>query len=423
MSSGTDPLRVEYADGPRELRLARQAPPPGAASFSATYIGPAGWAYDPPGREGVARVATQLLTSGAGGRDRITLARHLDRAGGTLMAHCDPESAEVTVWGPIGSTGALLQVLADAVQRPRFAAPDIERVRRQMRERQLREMAQPSSRADRELHRAIFPSGHPYRTTGMGDARSIGRLGARDIGKFHAEHFTGGGGVVVVTTPTKTPELSRTVRRLFATIPEKEPAPLSVPSVAPRRRAEVKVDLPGLSQVEVRFGGPSLARHDPAYPAAYLADEVLGGASLLSRLFTRVRSKGGLAYHASSRLEAMRFGGYWTADAGTGADRWRKVVEMLREEVARLQEEPIPASELDLVRESRLGEVALALESTSDAHELALDVAYHGLAADHWVTWPSVLRALRPADVQRAAASAIDSRYATTVVAGPLAAS
>jgi zinc protease len=420
MSRSDDPLRVEYADGPSGLRIARQAPPPGAASFSATYIGPAGWAYDAPGSEGTARVTAQLLTSGAGRRNRVEFARFLDRAGATLHSQCDPESAEVTVWGPAEGTKVLLGALADAVLRPRFEGPDLDRVRRQLVERQLREMSQPAGRAERELHRAIFPVGHPYRTTGVGDRRSARRMRRGDLVGFHARHFTGSGALVVVTAPPSGRSLFPMVRRLFAELPSGPGPRLCVPRASLRAPREVEVNLPGRSQVEVRVGGPSISRADPSYPAAYLADEVLGGATLLSRLFTRVRSKGGLAYHASSHLEAMQLGGYWVAQAGTGTDRWRKVVPMLKQEVDRVAGANIPGPELDMIRESRIGEIALALESTADAHELALDVAYYGLPGDHWVTWPAVLRTLRPADVRRAAEVALDRRKAATVVVGPL---
>ncbi len=420
MTEAHDPLRLEYARGPHELRIVRQPPAAGSVSFSATFLANAGWGYDPDGRESVARITTQLLTSGAGTRNRLQLARFLDRAGGTLSAHCDPESAELTVWGPIGSTDALLRVLADAVQRPRFETTDLERVRRQVHERQLRELAQPSPRADRELHRAVFPDGHPYRTQGLGDRRSVDRLTREDLRRFHRQHFLSDGGLLVVTSPLSTSAVTLRAHRLFEGLGGPPPAPLSVPAPSRRGPREIEVDLPGLRQVEVRLGGASIARSDPSFPAAYLADEILGGATLLSRLFSRVRSKGGLAYHASSHLEAMRHGGYWVAEAGTGGERWRKVLPMLRDEVARIAEEPIPRSELDLVRESRLGEVALALESTADAHELALDVAYHHLPEDHWVQWPSILRAVTPAEVNRAAGEALNRHRAATVVVGPI---
>ncbi len=181
------------------------------------------------------------------------------------------------------------------------------------------------------------------------------------------------------------------------------------------------MELEGRSQVEIRIGGDSIPRSDPAYPAAFLADEVLGGRAQLSRLFQRVREHGGLVYHASSELEAMRFGGYWTVGAGTGAERWEKVVPLLTRELERIRTREVPASDLREVRESAIGEVPLALETTADAHELAVEVAYHRLPADYLSRWPSLLRSVRPKEVREAAERAMDSRHAVTVLAGPLA--
>ncbi len=93
---------------------------------------------------------------------------------------------------------------------------------------------------------------------------------------------------------------------------------------------------------------------------------------------------------------------------------------MLQQEVARLRDEPVPRSELTAIRESAIGELPLSLESTSDAHDLAVDVAYNRLPADHWVRWPSVLRAVQPVEVAEAAAVAFPQRGSATVLAGPL---
>jgi len=420
MTEATDPLRVEYGAEVDGLRVVRQAPPADAASFSATYVGPGGWGFDREGREGAARLVNQLVTSAAGRYDRVELARLLDRSGATLSRQCAPESAEVTVWGPATEWERLLGILADVVLRPRFDPSDVARARRQMRERQLRESTQPASRAERELLHAVFPSGHPYRESGLGNARSLARLSRADLERFHREHYTSGEASLVVTAPARLTAVERAARRLFSGFAESHGPTLVLPPVAPPRPAERAVNLPGRAQVEVRVGGASIARSAPEYPAAFLANEILGGRPLLSRLFQRVREKGGLAYHASSELEAMRFGGYWVAEAGTGADRWRRVVPMLREEVDRLRTERVSSSELDATRTSVIGEIPLALESTSDAHELAVDVAYHRLPADYWITWPDVLRAVRPEEIQTAAALALDRRTSMTVFAGPV---
>ncbi len=420
MSDRRDPLRVEYGAGGDGPRVVRQPPPPGAASFAATYVVPGGWAFDPTHREGVARVVSESMISAAGAWDRMELARRLDRAGATLSSQASPESAEVTIWGPASEWGPLTQLLAEVVRRPRFAADDIGRVVRQIRERQLREITQPGSRADRELLRRIYPGGHPYGVSGLGTARSIARLTRADLVKFHRERYLDAAGLFVATGPESLEAVERRAAQLFGKATGSEaPWPFSG-APAGRSGGVHRVPMAGRSQVEVRLGGPSIPRSDPRYPAAFLANEVLGGRPLLGRLFQRVRERSGLAYHASSELEAMRFGGYWVAHAGTGADRWRRVVPMVRSEVVRVGATNVAAGELDAIRESAIGEIPLSLETTTEAHELAVDLAYHRLPADTWVGWPAVLRGISPGEVRDAARVALDPDQAVTVIAGPL---
>jgi zinc protease len=423
MSRTGDPLQLEYGEELDGLTVVRQPSPAGAASFSATYVGPAGWGFDPPGEAGTARIVNQLLSSGAGPYDRMALARRLDRAGATLSTESAPESGEVTLWGPAADWKKLLALLADVVLRPRLAPDDLLRVRRQLLERQMRELSQPASRADRELFRATYPETHPYRSSGLGDPRSIARITPGKLRAFHRSHYTSGGAVLVVTAPARLAAVERTARASFSDFAESRGPTLRFPSVRSRPARSLTVELKGRSQVEIRIGGDSLARSDPGYPAAFLANEILGGRAQLSRLFQRVRERGGLVYHASSELEAMRFGGYWTVGAGTGPEHWKKVVSMLSKELEQMERREVSASELREVRESAIGELPLALESTADAHELAVEVAYHRLPGDYLSRWPALLRAVRPKEVREAAERTMDRRHAVTVLAGPIAVS
>ena len=420
MSRAGNPLRLEYGEGVGALRVVRQAPPPGAASFSATYVGPAGWGFDPSGEGGIARIANQVMATATRRDDRVALARRLDRAGATLARQTSPEAGEFTIWGPAGDWAELVGLLAEIVLEPRFDAADIARARRQMRERQLRQRRQPAGRAEFELLRAIFPPGHPYRETGLGDERSIARVDASRLARFHRDHYTGTGAAVIVTASEPLRAVQRVVGAYFGPLRTRPAPTLRLPPLPPAGPRRVTVDLPGNSQVEVRLGGPSIPQSSPEYAGAFLANEVLGGRPLLSRLFQRVREQNGLAYHASSHLETMKLGGIWSARAGTGADRWRRVVPMLEDEVARIRRTSVPEDELGSVRESAIGEIPLSLESTADAHELAVEAAYHELPPDYWATWPDRLRAVRRADVRRGAAAGFDPNRSVTVIVGPI---
>ncbi|HTW39296.1 MAG TPA: pitrilysin family protein [Thermoplasmata archaeon] len=418
--SNTDPLKLEYASTRDGLRVVRQPAPPGAASFSATYVGPGGWGFERRGEEGTARFVNHLITSATQRFDRVELARRLDAAGATLTRQASPESAEVTIWGPAPDWARLLALLAEVVLYPRFDPDDIARIRRQFLERQLREMTQPAPRAEREMLREIFPEGHPYRATGTGVGKSVARLSRATLRKFHRSHYTGDGGLLVITSSARFSALQSRVRAAFPAWPESGPEPLRVPAPPRKKHRQRRVELAGRSQVEIRLGGPSIPQDTPEFPAAFLANEVLGGRPLLSRLFQRVREQNGLAYHASSHLDTMRSGGIWTAQAGTGADRWTRVVPMLEEEVERIRTAPVPRPELNAIRRSAVGEIPLALESTAEAHELAVDVAYHNLPEDYLLQWPERLAEVTPRSAREAASTAFERRGSVTVVVGPL---
>jgi zinc protease len=421
MSRDSDPRVVRSVTRADGLEIARQAAPAGAASFAATYIGPSGWAYDPAGRSGAALVTSLVAASAAGDRDRVALAQFLDRYGATLSRRVAPETTEYTIWGPQRAFEPLLGILADIVLRPRFDPSDLARVRRQTFERQLRELAQPASRAEREFLHAIYPGGHPYRSTGLGTRSGVAGLDRKDLVRFHREHATSDGALLVVTGRPSLDDTVRAAGRAFDSFPT-EHAPAG-PRVAPPRRPTsrpIACAMPGRSQVEIRVGAAAIPRSDPRYPAAFLANEVLGG-SLLSRLFQKVREQSGLAYHASSELEAMRWGGYWVAQAGTGPERLAPARRQVESEVARIRTTLVPSRELDRIRGSVIGEIPLAFETTQGAHEIGVDVSYHHLGATFVAEWPGVLRALSSADLRAAASETFGTDGLVTVLAGPVA--
>jgi len=284
----------------------------------------------------------------------------------------------------------------------------------------MRERTQPDLRAEIELLHAVYPRDHPYYRTGIGDARSLRRIDRGALQRFHRDHFVAQGASVAVTGSVPMNELRRAVEAGFlgeSTRPA--PAPPPIPSVGVPRHPRRSVTMPGRAQVELRVGLPGIRRDDPRFPALFLANEVLGGQVLLSRLFQKVREQEGLAYHASSDLEAMGWGGVWEAQAGTGPERVDAVERMVLTEMDRLAREPIPVDELARIRESSLGSTALEIETTQGAHDLAVTAAYYHLPDDYYLRWATTLRAVRPEEIRAAAAELMRPELRSVVVVGP----
>jgi predicted Zn-dependent peptidase len=84
-----------------------------------------------------------------------------------------------------------------------------------------------------------------------------------------------------------------------------------------------------------------------------------------SRLFQNIRERHGLAYSIYSFHDFMYDTGIFGTYIGTDPDRQNQAVSLLKEEIRRLRDERIPASELDRTKNQLKGSLMLGLESTS----------------------------------------------------------
>ena len=401
-----NPLILRRVDWGGPMDLVIQWAPQSSLSFAASWIAPAGSAFDPPGREGTSLALGRLLSAGTLRRDKQALARDLDRLAAAISVDADWESVEVEVSGPASAWRELLGLLSEVIREPALRPEELRRVCREGQEALLRESTEPGPRAERVFLETVFPRGHPYHRNPLGTPRSLERLRPETVQRFHERHYTPRGSLLVVTTDRTETELLPVIRKMFGDWegpPPPPPPPLPPPDR--RERDPVYAPLEGTSQVEVIVGGPSPPRAHPDYPALFLADEVLGGRPLLSRLFQKVRERDALAYSTGSELEALRWSGIFTAEAGTSPSTAGRVAGILRDEIRRLAEERIPRDELQRIRESFLGSIPLSLETAVAAHGLATTVAAYDLPLDFHVTWPARIRSLSPSDIREAVAS------------------
>lgn len=407
---------------PNGMVVYHQRAPSTSVTFALTWVGEGGTARDPSGREGVASVASRLLQAGTRRRDKREFARELDRLASTFSSRASWERQEIEASGPQDAEGEVLSLVFEALTQPRFDRGELSRVVREMQEALLREESQPEEKADRLFLEKLLPAGHPYRANPLGSPRSLAQLDPSKVREFHQRHLGARGSKLVLTSHDTPAACLRRLRSTFETMDEGRPLP--PPSAPPSlTRGGGKLlyhPLPGTTQVEVVIGGTAPVRAHPDYPALCMADQILGGRPILSRLFQVVRERNGLAYGAGSELESLAWGGLWTADAGTDVKHVGTVHHLLLEGVRELAERGPRPAELELIRESFLGSLPLLLETSPQCHGLAVEVAYFDLPLDHFAAWPKVIRALTPRQIRDAAAEHLwDGGAPLAIAVGP----
>jgi predicted Zn-dependent peptidase len=89
------------------------------------------------------------------------------------------------------------------------------------------------------------------------------------------------------------------------------------------------------------------------------------GGSSYSRLFQEVREKRGLAYAVQARFDALEVTGMYRVYVGTSAERAHESIEVIMEELKKVEESGLSEDELTLAKTRLKSQLLMRSESTS----------------------------------------------------------
>jgi zinc protease len=170
------------------------------------------------------------------------------------------------------------------------------------------------------------------------------------------------------------------------------------------------------------MGHPAIPRAHPDFDALLVANYVLGGAGLSSRIAETVRTRNGLAYAAGSFLVPRRLAGPFAAVAQTRSETCVRAIELVRAEIERVRSEPLPEEDLDTARRQFAGSLPFRLETVGHKAGALLEAALYDLGPRHLERQIERVSALAPEEVRAAARAHLAPEQATIVVVGERAA-
>jgi len=146
----------------------------------------------------------------------------------------------------------------------------------------------------------------------------------------------------------------------------------------------------------------AIRQTDPDYFALVVASYVLGGGSA-SRLYTRVREEGGLAYSVYSYVSPSKYGSAFFVSAQTRIAEVPKVRTLLNAELARMTREPPSDAELSLAKAYLVGSFPLRLDTSAKVADFVSAIEELGLGLDYADRYKERVARVTAREVQRAA--------------------
>jgi zinc protease len=340
-----------------------------------------GAALDAVGKGGAASMVASLLDEGAGPYDSLAFHRRLDDLAGQLRfsaAQDEFDGSLRTLKQHLSDTGELLRL---ALAEPRFAPEDIERIRGEILAGLARQAKNPRSLSGRLWMHDAFEK-HPYGSSVDGSEESVAAITRDDLAAFAGARFHRGGLIVGIVGDIDKTEAATLIDQIFGGLP-KGTDETEIAETKPLDDGALVVSRAAVPQSVVTFGQAGPKRDDPAWYAAYVLNEILGGGGFRGRLMKEIREKRGLAYGVSTQLVPYRHAGLIVGNVATENGRVAESIALVRDEWRRMREAGPTAAELDNAKTYLTGSFPLGLDSTQHIAGVLVQMQQDKLGIDY----------------------------------------
>lgn len=382
-----------------------------AVSFSL----PAGSAYDPQEKPGLAALAAYLFNEGAGGLRSTAYQGELARRAVQLTLSPDRDYFTISLVTLSSNAKDAFRLLGLALAHPRFDADAIARVRAQMLQTLVQEGEDPESVAARKFYQTFF-AGHPYAHEVTGTPAGLNAITAIDLRTFARMHWVRGGVKIAIAGDIDGATLSSLLKPVLAPLAATAPpAPPRDTKFSARGTTMMPMAVP---QPTALFGLPGMLRSDPDYLAGYVANYIVGGGDFSSRLTHEVREKRGLTYGVSTSFGDYRAAGYVIGQVATKRESMNQSLAVIRETLREFSATGPTGQELADAKTYLTGSYALSFSSNVSIASQLNSFQRAGLPIEYVARRNGLINALTLNDVRRAARRLFDPARMTVVVAG-----
>jgi predicted Zn-dependent peptidase len=297
--------------------------------------------HEPEDKQGLAHLFEYMLFQGTKQKDARALNEAFESLGVRKGASTGWETGRVMAQMVSNKFDATLPLMQEILLTPTFPRDDLEQMRSIVLQEIRRRDDEPMSRIF-DLARASFYRGTALARSSLGTSASVQSVQRQDLREFWRSRYQPNDVLFAIAGKFDWDHVVEQVQALFgdwrgqaAASPEQRPTPTADITLEPQEGKQEHLGL--------MFPFPNYT--DPDYYAALVISEVLGG-SMASRLFVEVREKRGLVYGVSAGLTGNKHVGAMRIYAGTTPEQGHECLEVIVNELRKLEQEGITADEM-----------------------------------------------------------------------------
>jgi zinc protease len=379
----------------------------------------AGSYLDPEEKLGLAHFTATALMRGTANRSFQEIFNELESVGASLGFGASVHNTSFSARSLSEDLPLVMRLFADCLRNPVFPQAYVDRLQAQPLT-SLAIRAQDTAEMSALTFDKLLFQEHPYGKPEDGFTETIHKIKQGDLVDFHKRYYRPQGMVIVVVGAVYTQDVFQIIESELGSWQNPEPEPLFKypPVTPPQTTTRQHIELAGKSQTDLIMGTLGPRRCSPDFLPASLGNNVLGQFGMMGRIGEVVREKAGLAYDASTSLNAWIEGGSWEVTAGVNPTNLEKAIALIIRELQRFIKEPVTMEELADSQANYIGRLPLTLESNAGVANSILNLERFDLGLDYLQRYNSLISEVTPASVLETARKYIDPEKLVIVSSG-----
>ena len=284
-------------------------------------------AFEPPGKEGIARLAGAVADYGSASYPFAQRRKATDEMGAFIDT-----GSEFSARGMSGDFERIVAILADGEQHPSFTDPWFQLERSQLANSLQSESNISGVMINRAYYRLLLAGDDP--TLRQATSQTITDISQADLTAY-AQHFWRPDLTTIAVVGNLSPQRVRSaLESAFGSWqvggPKPDPRLMAMPPAASGHEYIGTA----ANQVFIRLGQPALSRSNSDYNTFLVLNQILGGSGdFESRLWQELRQKRGLVYSVSSELDSDTDRGDFRIELSASPERVVEAVALVRARV------------------------------------------------------------------------------------------
>lgn len=389
-------------------------------AFYFTVMVDAGKIWDPPDKLGIAELtARSMRTGGAGALSPDEFDKQLDQLGASLSVDVQRDYVRFDLVCLPEKASKAMELVRLMLVAPRFEAKAIDREKRLMRERIVREEDDPAELARREFRKLVYGTTHPLARTPLPD--EVIKRKRNEIIKFYRSRYFPQSARIGIAAASITGAVAW--QREFSSWAGKNDTVLTASrgtvaaDKSPAYRG-VYLAEKDMKQVIIRIGHVGRLREPREQAVADVLNNVLGMGGLTSRLMQKVRTEHGFAYAVGGGVFEDNPAGIFVAVASTQKEKAAEALAVMKEVVDGIREKPPSEEELETAKRDAIFSFANRFVTPPDTLTQYLLADLYGYPPDYLTGYVNAVRRVQAAEVTEAARRFIDPDKLTVLILG-----